>query len=140
MFPYKRTGKDFKMKHVALTIAVPLALLLVLAGPATLAEGDVESGEIVFKKCKFCHTLIEGPKKIGPHLRNIVGRQAGTVPAFRYSKAMTASDVVWTAGNLDRFLENPGKFIRKNQMTFTGIRSAKLRRDIIAYLREATTK
>lgn len=103
-------------------------------------DGDPARGKMLFNKCKMCHTIIEGPKKIGPHLRNIIGRKAGSVPAYRYSKAMAASEVVWDEQTLDQFLKKPAKFIRKNEMTFSGIRKEQQRLDLIAYLTKATAR
>ena len=47
---------------------------------ATMALGDVISGEKVFKKCAACHSIVKGGKNnIGPALYNVVGRQVGSV-------------------------------------------------------------
>lgn len=121
---------------VALTV-----LITTFSGQLARADdGDPVRGQMIFNKCKMCHTVIEGPKKIGPHLRNIIGRKAGSVPAFRYSKAMAASEVVWNEQTLDQFLKKPAKFMRKNQMTFSGIRKDQQRLDLIAYLKKATAR
>ena len=121
---------------VALTV-----LVTAFSGQLARADdGDPVRGQMIFNKCKMCHTVIEGPKKIGPHLRNIIGRKAGSVPAFRYSKAMAASEVVWDEQTLDQFLKKPAKFMRKNQMTFSGIRKDQQRLDLIAYLKKATAR
>ena len=128
------------MKSVAYPVAVVVALVPLLMGAPSAADGDAAKGEIAFNRCKMCHTLIEGPKKIGPHLRNLFGREAGSVPAFKYSKAMLASDVVWDEETLDQFIEKPGKLIRKNQMMFNGMRNDGQRQDLIEYLKRETAK
>jgi hypothetical protein len=50
---------------------------------------------------------------------------------------MKQSGVVWNDQNLDRYFENPPKFIPGNHMTFPGIGDGKVRADIIAYLKTA---
>lgn len=75
----------------------------ILAGPALAgshggmdftATGDASKGEAVFKKCQACHvvtnaegeTLLGRKAKVGPNLYGVVGRVAGTLEGFRYSK------------------------------------------------------
>ena len=56
---------------------------------ALLALGDVTSGEKIFKKCAACHSINKGGKNnIGPALYNVVGRKAGEVSDYKYSKAL----------------------------------------------------
>src|SRR3546814_4438633 len=69
------------------------AAALALALPsAASAAGDAASGEQVFKRCTACHAVGEDAKnKVGPQLNGVVGRAAGTVEGFKYSKAMAAA-------------------------------------------------
>ena len=58
---------------------------------ALLAMGDLAHGEKVFKKCSACHMIAAGGKNmIGPNLWNVIGRTAGSVSDYKYSKAMVA--------------------------------------------------
>ena len=41
-----------------------------------------------FKQCSICHQVAPGANSIGPSLAGVVGRKAGTVPGFKYSKAI----------------------------------------------------
>ena len=57
---------------------------------ALMSQGDIESGEKIFKKCAACHSITKGGKnKIGPALYNVVGRKVGGVGDYKYSKALS---------------------------------------------------
>ena len=56
---------------------------------AIFASTSAAEGAKVFKKCAACHSIAEGGKnKIGPALWGVLGRQAGSLPDYKYSKAM----------------------------------------------------
>ncbi len=120
-----------------LTAAIALAFAAALGGGAALAEGDAAKGKKVFKKCKTCHTFDPGKKKIGPHLKGIIGRKSGSVEGYKYSKAMKAADIVWDEANLDEYLKKPKAFVKGTKMTFAGLKKDSQRQDLIAYLKEA---
>ncbi len=120
-----------------LTAAIALAFAAALGGGTAFAEGDAAKGTKVFKKCKTCHSFDPGKKKIGPHLKGIVGRKAGSVEGYKYSKAMKAADIVWDEANLDAFLKKPKAFMKGTKMTFGGLKKESQRQDLIAYLKEA---
>ncbi|MCA8880831.1 MAG: c-type cytochrome [Rhodobacteraceae bacterium] len=105
------------------------------AGPDPAA---IAAGEKVFKKCAACHKVGEGAKNsVGPVLNGIVGRTAGTVDGYKYSKAMAeagAGGLVWTDETLDAYLEAPKASVPKTKMSFTGLKSPEDRADVIAYL------
>ena len=87
----------------------------------------VEHGEKVFRKCKACHQVGEGAKnRSGPILTGIVGRPAGMVEGFRYSKplmAMAEAGLIWDEANLHAFLTKPKSFMKGTKMSFAGLRS-----------------
>ena len=83
---------------------------LLLAAPAQ--AGDAAAGEKVFKKCKACHYVDRKKNKSGPHLVNIVGRAAGAVEKFKYSKSMAGSCLVWDEATLTGFLAKPKKYLK----------------------------
>ena len=101
------------------------------------AEGDAAAGEKVYKKCKTCHSLEAGKNKLGPHLAGVIGREAGSVEGFKYSKAMADSGLVWDEATLDAFLAKPKEVVPKSKMAFAGLKKEQQRQDLIAYLKEA---
>jgi len=80
------------------------AAVVSLGLSSTAMAGDPALGEKVFKKCKACHVVDSDKNKTGPHLVNIMGRQAGSVEGFtKYSKAIKESGIVWDEATLDGF-------------------------------------
>ena len=103
------------------------------ADPALIAEG-----EKVFKKCSACHKVGDGAKNsTGPLLNGIVGRPAGTVEGFKYSKPlieMAAAGLVWDEASMQAFIENPKAFMKGTKMAFAGLKKPEDRDAVIAYL------
>lgn len=88
-----------------------------------------------FALCGACHpTSSDGASAIGPNLRNVVGRRAGTLDGFPYSKAMRSSGIVWTSEALDAFLANVQEKVPGTVMTLQGISDSGDRAAVIAYL------
>jgi len=110
-----------------------------LAGPV-FAEGNVEDGEKLFKKCKACHAVGEGAKnKIGPELNDVFGRTAGGLESFekKYSKKMKSAGeegLVWNEETLAAFFASPKKFVKGTKMSFAGFKKEQDLEDIVAYL------
>jgi cytochrome c len=109
--------------------------LWAVAAPA-LGEGDSARGARAFGACAACHALEAGRHLSGPSLAGIWGRKAGTAPGFaRFSSALRRSGIVWGESSLDAWLANPEKAVPGNYMQFRGIADAKVRADLVAYLR-----
>ena len=116
-------------------ILIIIGMIIIILTVSIANTADTVKGKKVFKKCVACHSLQEGKNKIGPSLYNLLGRKAGSVDGYKYSKAMKNSDVVWDEESLDKFLTKPRKFIKKTKMSFRGIKKKSLRDDIISYLK-----
>jgi cytochrome c len=104
---------------------------------ALLAMGDISTGEKVFKKCAACHSIVKGGKNnIGPALYNVVGRQAGAVSDYKYSKALSGHGKGWSFEELNGYLIKPAKWIKGTKMAFAGLRKEKDRASVILYLNQ----
>ena len=112
-----------------------LGLGLVVAGSAI--AGDAVKGEKVFKKCKACHYVVKEKNKTGPHLVAVLGRAAGSLEEYKYSKAMKASGLFWDEETLAAYLKAPKKYVKGTKMAFAGLKKDKDVADVIAYLKAA---
>ena len=56
----------------------------------------------------------------------------------RYSPALKASQIEWDDKILDAWIADPQHVIPGNQMAFQGVKNAQQRRDLIAFLKQAT--
>ena len=100
-----------------------------------LSLGDIAHGEKVFKKCSACHMIASGGKNmIGPNLWSVIGRTAGSVSDYKYSKAMVAYGQKWTFEEMNGYLIKPASYIKGTKMAFAGLRKEKDRASVILYL------
>ncbi len=120
------------------------AVLLVALSPqigraeSAAPEQMAQRGKILFLRCASCHEIApSGIKRIGPSLKGVVGRKAGSLADFAYSPAMKATDFIWDDAMLDRWLEKPGAVVPGTAMAFAGLRNEDDRQAVIAYLRQA---
>ena len=122
------------MKYAGLAAAL---LFCLSTSVGQTAEDDVALGARAFRACAACHSVEAGRNMTGPSLAGIWERKAGSVSSFsRYSDAMKSSDVIWNEKTLDGYLENPAQFMPGNHMTFPGIPDEKVRKGIIAFLKQ----
>ena len=106
---------------------------------ALLASASVANGEKVFKKCAACHSIAKGKgNKIGPALFGVLGRQAGSLADYKYSKAMIAHGKPWTFEEMNSFLTKPKDWVKGTKMSFVGLKNAKDRAAVILYMNENT--
>ncbi len=100
---------------------------------------DLKQGEKAFQSCSACHGLGENvTSDVGPKLDGIVGRIAGSIDGYQYSKAMRKAfeaGLVWNAYRLDAYIAAPGRFMEGNKMAFIGLDDETQRRNLIAYLK-----
>jgi cytochrome c len=124
------------MKPLAATFCWVGLFAVMRAADVDAALADVERGRQVFAVCAACHreASAEVPNP-GPNLRGVFERVAGTVPGFRYSRAMRNAKRTWNETALDAYLADPQAAIPGNTMPFPGLPDAAQRRDLIAYLK-----
>jgi cytochrome c len=100
---------------------------------------DPVKGEKVAAKCKACHTFAQGePNRVGPNQWAIMGSHLGHREDFTYSSALLAKKAevpVWTEDAMHAFLANPKEWLPGTKMQFNGIRDAKERADLIAWMK-----
>lgn len=125
------------------------AALVAMAGlfaatPFASAQ-DAKKGMQVFNQCKACHALDKA--LVGPPLKGVVGRKAGSVAGYSYSplmKAASEAGVTWSAETLVDYLKNPTEYLKK-EAKGKGSGSSKMsymlgneqqRKDVVAYLAE----
>ena len=106
---------------------------------ALFASTSVAEGAKVFKKCAACHSINEGgSNKIGPALWGVLGRLAGSIPDYKYSKAMAAHGKNWSFEEMNGFLLKPKVWIKGTKMSFAGLKNEKERAAVILYMNENT--
>ena len=102
---------------------------------ALLAMGDLGHGEKVFKKCTACHQIAsDGKNMIGPNLWSVIGRTAGSVSDYKYSKAMIAYGKEWTLEEMNSYLIKPQAYVKGTKMAFAGLRKEKDRASVILFM------
>jgi cytochrome c len=100
-----------------------------------LAMGNLGHGEKVFKKCTACHQIAsDGKNMIGPNLWSVIGRTAGSVSDYKYSKAMVAYGKEWTFEEMNSYLVKPQAYVKGTKMAFAGLRKEKDRASVILFM------
>lgn len=95
------------------------------AATAAYAEGDLAAGEEAFNtQCQSCHVVVDGDgntlagraARTGPNLFEAIGRTAGTVDGFRYSRSMVEAGeagLVWDEATFIAYVQDPTGFLRE---------------------------
>lgn len=136
------------MKKILASLAVVSAIA---AGPA-LAAGDATKGEAAFKQCQTCHAVVDDTgavlagkgAKTGPNLYGVFGRQAGSVPDFKYGESIVAAGaagLIWDEATFTAYVQDPAAFLKerladksaKAKMMFK-VKNAETAADLYAYL------
>lgn len=129
------------------TIATTGAVLIGFAfsTPAT-AAGDADAGQKLFNKCRACHSLAEGKRRVGPSLFGLFERKAGAFPGFKHSDAMADAGATidpWNEDHFKKYIVAPNDYIAsvigkdkaRTKMVFPGLKDAQEAEDILAYLK-----
>lgn len=110
-----------------------------LSRPATPDERAAAiRGGAVFRVCAACHSIEQGgPDLDGPNLWGVVGAPVAERRArYAYTQALRDVGGTWTRRRLDTWLKDPAAFAPGTSMLFPGLRSARDRADVIAFLAE----
>lgn len=119
----------------------PLALLMLAALPALAEEGNdqqikIDAGAAFFaSECRRCHATDADRSSYGPLLEGVIGRKAGTMDGYPYSKALANAGFVWTEGALKAWMEANDEFVPGTRMRHVGITDPVVQEFILAYLR-----
>ena len=119
---------------------LPLLCCLLLAAcaraPQTPEQQRQQAQQRAFAICAGCHTVnAGGVHRFGPNLHGVLGRRAGSVRGYPYSRTMQRADLVWTEQTLDAFLRSPSAVVPGSRMV-NATADPERRRNVIAYLRE----
>ena len=128
------------MRLVALVI-----IIATVATPGTAQDfsgGLAKDGKAVFARCSGCHAVGAGAThKLGPHLNDLIGRVAGSLPDYKYSPSMMEAGrngLAWTGESLWAFLKNPCDVVPATKMAFSGMEDPAQLADLIAFLATQT--
>ncbi len=139
-------------------------MALVSCALAHGVRGDAlpDGAELYLEECSRCHGQIAGPQAsarnplalrvatldappmafalpYGPSLAGVIGRSAGSVPGYDYSKAFLRAmrSVVWSTATLDEYMTD-SQLRAPGALMYYAQPDAAVRRRIISYL--ATTR
>ncbi len=113
-----------------------LALLALGNSTSAAFAGDAVAGKRIAKKCVACHTLNKGGKnKLGPNLYGILFDEAGKKEGYKYSKALSASGLVWDEHTFLEFVTKPKKKVKGTKMSFRGLKKSSQRTDLLTYFK-----
>ncbi|MGY4621567.1 choline dehydrogenase-like flavoprotein [Bradyrhizobium sp. USDA 4472] len=110
------------------------ALLFGMTANAPIAAADIVAGKALFEQCAACHGASGDGTEQGPSLHGVVGRKAGQMQNFRYSRAMQRSGIVWSEETLARYLSDPQDVVPGNRMPFGGLATPEESKDVVSYL------
>ena len=88
-----------------------LLLLPLVAAISGRASADPLPGEAAFaNNCGTCHVISPTPSpRQGPNLYGVVGRPAGKLKGFAYSKALARAQFTWRRDKLDAWLADSAR-------------------------------
>jgi cytochrome c len=121
------------------SVAIAALMLPALSYRAIAEPGNAANGERLYRACIACHSLETNRNMTGPSLAEVWNRKSGSLASFsRYSPALKSAGIVWNDDTLDEWIKDPQHFIPENTMTFPGMKDARQRADLLAFLKDAT--
>lgn len=100
-----------------------------------------DPGELEFRrKCSVCHTLEpDDANRAGPTLYKLFGRKAGTLPGYKYSKALLEANIIWTEKTVSQlFDDGPDIMVPGTKMPIQRLKKIKRREELVQFLKSAT--
>jgi len=120
-------------------VTIATLMLIALSYRAMAEPGNPTRGERMYRACAACHSLEHNRNMTGPSLAEIWNRKSGSLASFpRYSPALKSAGIIWNDDTLGEWIKDPQHFIPGNTMTFAGIKDARQRADLLAFLKDAT--
>ena len=137
----KMLAKNVYVVDVPVTVDTGQPVIVQEDIKTLVANGDVEAGKNVARKCQQCHDLTkDGKNRIGPVLWNIVGMPKHQRTDYPYSTAAMAEKGLWAVEDLDAYLTKPSAYTPGTRMSFVGLNKIEDRANVIAYLRTLSDK
>jgi cytochrome c len=124
----------------AISATVALLGLVVFATmlPFKAHGQSAQDGKALFeRRCNGCHALDADHE--GPRLKGVVGRMAGSVKTFQYSKSLQNAGFKWDEAKLDKWLTDTESVVPDNDMSFR-VPKQEERAAIIAYLKSLSSQ
>jgi cytochrome c len=92
-----------------LSLVLSAALLCAVRGASSAAgpaeQAAIEIGRTLYEqRCANCHGQPGETSTLAPPLAGVIGRRAGSVPGFAYSRRFAGSEHVWSRESLDAWL------------------------------------
>lgn len=117
-----------------------LFAVFLVASMGSSYRQDAANGKKIFRKCAACHAVGEKARnKIDPQLNGVIGREAGNVEGFKYSKGILESGLIRDETTLTEYLRNPKSVGKTTRMAFPGLNKDADLADLIAYLKTFDT-
>jgi len=148
----KRSGMRGKGAGL-LVLSLFVLFVVALTKSSALDREPLDGRALYTANCSNCHGVLTagGPRSFdptprpvvalpyGPTLAGVIGREAGTVPGYQYSRAFLATlrGVVWTRATLDRWITDSPAWVPGAIMVYRQPDAA-IRARIIDYLEHPT--
>ena len=117
------------------TLSLSAALLIPAFAMADDAAMAAAGEQIFATQCTACHSPDSSKNTFGPSLTGVVGREAGSLPRFAYSEAMSKADFTWTEENLRKWISNNEAFVPGTRMRHVEITDQAEQDYLISYLK-----